>query len=87
MADDTSASHRLAGHVRIGPDGIEFAADYLDWALPRSLVTSALTRSMTPGRGWMHVVATGKRVTPFQITPCTCGPRGLPPPERRVPPR
>jgi hypothetical protein len=63
----------LAGHFRIGPDGIEFDAGYLDRIVPRSFVTAAASRSASPTRGWMHVVATGKDVVPFQIADCTCG--------------
>jgi hypothetical protein len=75
----------LAGHFRIGLDGIEFATGYLDQVLPRSVVAAAVTRSAAPSRGWMHAVATGKATVSFQITACTCGvPRRLLPPDLRL---
>jgi hypothetical protein len=82
---ENTVTSSLAGHFRIGPDGIEFATGYLDQVLPKSVVAAAATRSVSPSRSWMHVVATGKDVVPFQITACTCGePRRFLPPDLRL---
>ena len=83
-AENTMTSS-LAGHFRIGPDGIEFATGYLDQVLPRNIVAAAVSRSVAPSRSWMHAVATGKATVSFQITACTCGvPRRFLPPDLRL---
>jgi hypothetical protein len=80
-----TVASNLAGHFRIGPDGIEFAAGYLDRILPRSVVTAAASRSVAPSRGWMHAIATGKVEAPVHVSACTCEiPRRFLPPDLRL---
>jgi hypothetical protein len=64
--------NNLAGHFRLSAAGvIEFASGYDDAILPRSIVSAAVTTSVS--RGWMHAsaAATGERVP--EIAPCNCG--------------
>ena len=83
VADDQDGMRReVAGHLRFGENGvIEFASGYNDGLLPRNIVAGFASKALAPSRGWLHVLATGKRSAPVTFAACNCGAQ-----QRKLPP-
>jgi hypothetical protein len=85
-SDEAGVRRDLAGHVRFGTNGdIEFAAGFNELLLSRSIVTGAAMRALSPSRGWIHALATGRRRAPVTFAVCDCGAqRRILPPDLRL---
>jgi hypothetical protein len=70
----------FVGHVRFAADGApEFATGWNDVDAPKTRISEASHPSWRASRWWFDAYTTSSRVVPFEIEPCRCGARPLPP--------